>query len=103
MTITELRNKRARTFEAAKAFLDSHRNTDGFLSAEDDAVYTNMENEITALGNEISRLERLEAMDRELSRPTSAPLTEKPASAPKMDQETGRASDAYHKDFWNQQ
>lgn len=59
MTITELRNKRARTWEAAKAFLDSHRNTEGFLSAEDDATYTNMENEITALGNEINRLERL--------------------------------------------
>ena len=44
MTITELRNKRAKTFEAAKAFLDSHRNADGFLSAEDDATYTNMEN-----------------------------------------------------------
>ena len=102
MTITELRNKRAKTWEAAKAFLDSHRNTDGFLSAEDDATYTNMENEITALGNEISRLERLEAMDREMSMPTSAPLTEKPASAPKLDNKTGRASDAYHKAFWNQ-
>ena len=48
MTITELRNKRAKTWEAAKAFLDSHRNADGFLSAEDDTTYTNMENEITA-------------------------------------------------------
>lgn len=102
MTITELRNKRARTWEAAKAFLDSHRNTEGFLSAEDDATYTNMENEITALGNEINRLERLEAMDREMSMPTSAPLTEKPASAPKLDNKIGRASDAYHKAFWNQ-
>ncbi len=102
MTITELRNKRARTWEAAKAFLDSHRNTDGFLSAEDDATYTNMENEITALGNEINRLERLEAMDREMSMPTRAPLTEKPTSAPKLDNKTGRASDAYHKAFWNQ-
>lgn len=85
MTITELRNKRARTWEAAKAFLDSHRNSDGYLSADDDAAYTNMENEITALGNEINRLERLEAMDREMSMPTSAPLTEKPASGVKLD------------------
>ena len=101
MTITELRARRARTFEAAKAFLDSHRNADGCLSAEDDATYTSMENEITTLGNEISRLERLEAMDREMSMPTSAPLTEKPASA-KTDDKTGRASDTYHKAFWNQ-
>ena len=69
MTITELRNKRAKTWEAAKAFLDSHRNADGFLSAEDDATYTNMENEITALGNEISRLERLEAIAARVSVP----------------------------------
>ena len=102
MTITELRNKRAKTFEAAKAFLDSHRNADGFLSAEDDATYTNMENEITALGNEINRMERLEAMDREMSRPTSTPLTEKPAAAAKIDAKTGRASDAYKQAFWNQ-
>ena len=39
MTITELRNKRAKTWEAAQAFLDSHRNADGFLSAEDDATW----------------------------------------------------------------
>ena len=102
MTITELRNKRAKTWEAAKAFLDSHRNTDGFLSAEDDATYTNMENEITALGNEIQRLERLEAMDREMSMPTSAPITEKPARTVETDGKTGRASDAYKKAFWNQ-
>lgn len=102
MTITELRNKRARTWEAAKAFLDSHRNSDGYLSADDDAAYTNMENEITALGNEINRLERLEAIDREMSMPTSAPLTEKPASGVKLDNKTGRASDAYQKAFWNQ-
>ena len=102
MTITELRNKRARTWEAAKAFLDSRRNADGFLSADDDAAYTNMENEITALGNEISRLERLEAMDREMSMPTSAPLTEKPAPGVKLDNKTGRASDAYQKASWNQ-
>lgn len=38
MTITELCNKRAKTWEAAKAFPDSHRNADGFLSAEDDAT-----------------------------------------------------------------
>ena len=102
MTITELRNKRAKTWEAAKAFLDSHRNADGFLSAEDDTTYTNMENEITALGIEISRLERLEAMDREMSMPTSAPLTEKPAATQKLDTKTGRASDAYKQAFWNQ-
>ena len=36
MTILELREKRAKAWEAAKAFLDSHRNEKGVLSAEDD-------------------------------------------------------------------
>ena len=102
MTIIELRNKRARALEAAKAFLDSHRNSDGYLSEEDDAVYTGMENDITSLGREISRMERLEAMDNELSRPVNAPITEKPARTAQMDEKTGRASDAYRKAFWNQ-
>ena len=102
MTIIELRNKRAKALEAARAFLDSHRGAEGYLSEEDDAVYTGMENDITNLGREISRLERLEEMDNELSRPVSAPITEKPARAAETDGKTGRASDAYRKAFWNQ-
>lgn len=100
MTISELRTKRATAWEAAKAFLDSHRNDKGVLSAEDDATYSRMESEITDLGKEISRMERLEAMDKEMSRATSTPLTAKP-EAPKADTKVGRASDAYKDAFWN--
>jgi len=100
MTISELRTKRATAWEAAKAFLDSHRNDKGVLSAEDDATYSRMESEITDLGKEISRMERLEAMDKEMSRATSTPLTAKP-EAPKADTKIGRASDAYKDAFWN--
>lgn len=39
MTILELREKRAKAWDAAKAFLDSHRTDKGTLSAEDDATY----------------------------------------------------------------
>ncbi len=39
MTILELREKCAKAWEATKAFLDSHRNDKGMLSAEDDATY----------------------------------------------------------------
>ena len=38
MTIIELRNKRAQKLTAARAFLESRRNPEGFLSAEDDAA-----------------------------------------------------------------
>lgn len=101
MTILELREKRAKAWEAAKAFLDSHRNDKGVLSAEDDATYTRMEQDITNLGKEIARLERQEALDAELNKPVGKPLTGKPETA-KPDNKTGRASDAYKDAFWKQ-
>ena len=100
MTINELRIKRAKAWEATKAFLDSHRNSDGVLSAEDDATYTRMEQEVTDLGKEIARLERQEAVDREMNAPTSQPLTQKPGNT-KTEEKTGRATDAYKAAFWN--
>ena len=99
MTTLELREKRAKAWEAAKAFLDTHRNGDGLLSAEDDAVYTRMENDIAALGKEISRMERADALEMELNKPMNTPLTIKP-EAPKTEKE-GRASNEYKKAFWN--
>ena len=104
MTILELREKRAKAWEAAKAFLDSHRKENGVLSAEDDAAYTKMEQEITDLGKEIARLERQEALDAELNRPVNKPLTGKPMNGKLEDDgegKTGRASDEYKKNFWN--
>ena len=96
MTILELREKRAKAWEAAKAFLDSHRNEKGVLSAEDDAAYTKMEQDITDLGREIARLERQEALDAELSKPTASPLTGRPLGGSDPDEpKTGRASKAY--------
>ena len=100
MTILELREKRAKAWEAAKAFLDSRRNDKGILSAEDDATYTKMEQEITDLGKEIARQERQEALEAELSKPTTTPLTGKPLGG-SVDERTGRASDEYRSNFWN--
>jgi len=97
-TILELREKRAKAWEAAKAFLDSNRSEKGILSAEDDTVYSRMENDITALGKEIERLERQEAFDRELSKAVNTPLTEKPQHLP-AEEKTGRASKNYAEDF----
>ena len=99
MTIQELREKRARLWEETKAFLDSHRGEDGLLSAEDDATYGKMEADITALGKEVARLERQEALDKELSKAVNEPITEKPMSA-KGAEKTGTASDEYRTSFW---
>ena len=101
MTILELREKRAKAWEAAKAFLDSHRNEKGVLSAEDDAAYTRMEQEITDLGKEIARLERQKAFEQELSQPLNKPLTGRPVSGGVEKEKTGRASEEYKANFWN--
>ena len=98
--ILELREKRAKAWEAAKAFLDTKRGTDGIVSADDTATYEKMENDVVALGKEIDRLEKQEALDRELSKPLNTPLTVKPA-VPGVDTKTGKASDEYKKAFWN--
>lgn len=95
MTINELREKRNNAWNAAKAFLDSHRTEKGTLTAEDDATYTRMEQDIADLGKEIARLERQEALDAELSKPVNTPLTSKPSIVTQPDMKTGRASDAY--------
>ena len=100
MTINELRSKRAKLWEGTKAFLETHRRENGTLSAEDDTTYAKMEQEIADLGREISRLERQEAMDAELNKPVNTPITSRPGAA-KEDTKTGRASDAYRKNFWN--
>ncbi|MDY3999988.1 MAG: phage major capsid protein [Blautia sp.] len=95
MTILELHEKRNTAWNAAKAFLDSHRTENGTLTAEDDATYSKMEQHIADLGKEISRLERQEAMEAELSKPVNTPLISKPTTGKQPEDKTGRASNAY--------
>ena len=97
MTIQELREKRNTAWNAAKAFLESHRTEKGTLTAEDDATYTRMEQDIADLGKEIARLERQEALEAELNKPVGTPLTSKPATGKQPEVKTGRASDEYRK------
>ncbi len=98
--ILNLREKRAKTWEAAKAFLEGKRGTDGLLVAEDVATYEKMENEVVALGKEIDRLEKQEALDRELAKPLNTPLTNRPFT-PGAENKVGRASNEYKSAFWN--
>lgn len=51
-TSIEIRKQRTRVWEQAKAFLDSHRDEKGILSAEDTETYERMEKEIVDLGKE---------------------------------------------------
>ena len=98
--INELRATRAKSWEEAKAFLDSKRNDKGMLNEEDTAIYEKMENDIVNLGREIEREERLNALEKEMAMPVNTPITSKPETN-KLEEKTGRASDSYKKAFWN--
>lgn len=69
MTILELREKRNKAWVAAKAFVETKRDKDGLLSAEDAASYAEMEQKIKDYGAEIERMEQMAAMDVQLSKP----------------------------------
>ncbi|MGI6487185.1 MAG: phage major capsid protein [Syntrophothermaceae bacterium] len=98
--ILELREKRAKLWESAKAFLDARRDDKGLVSVEDTATYERMEQDVVDLGKEIDRLEKQAVLDLELSKPTSTPLSNKPNNGMGETKE-GRASDEYKKAFWN--
>ena len=100
--LMEMRDKRVQSWNAAKAFLESHRGEDGTLSAEDDAIFNKMMDDVDKLGREIARMEKMEAMDVEMSKATSKPLTSAPTT--RMEDEptskTGRGTKDYSTSFW---
>ena len=100
MTKQELVTKRVNLWNAMNSFLDSHRNTDGVLSVEDDAKYADMEKEFDALTKEINRFDRKEAIENELNKPVNTPIVTKPVNGDEEDK-PGRGSKNYKKSFWN--
>nr|DAT34278.1 MAG TPA: major capsid protein [Caudoviricetes sp.] len=95
--IMELRDKRVKLWEEAKNFLDSHTDEDGKLSAEDAVAYEKMEADVVEMKKAIDRLERQAAIDRELDKPTSKPITNQPEN---VKQAGGfRATDEYKQDM----
>lgn len=79
MNILELYEKRAKAWEAAKAFLDSHTDKDGKLSEEDAVAYDKMEKEVMDYTKSIERLQRQEALDNKLYQPTTSPVKNNPS------------------------
>jgi HK97 family phage major capsid protein len=100
--ILSMREKRANLWNAAKAYLDTHRNADGFMSAEDDAIFNKMMDDMDAMAREITRMERLEAVNVEMNKPTSAPLTSAPSAEMKSSTKvtSPRATEEYRNSFW---
>ena len=98
MRVQELIEKRAKVWETAKNFVDTHEDKNGNLSAEDKETYSRMEAEIEELTNSIERQQRAERREQELSKPVNSPITGKPyKDEPLGEVKTGRASDEYKK------
>lgn len=96
MTILELREARNKAWQGAKAFVESKHDKDGLLSEEDAKTYANMEKKIKDYSAEIERMEQMEALENELSKPVNTPIVTKPMKADGKDKaKTGRASDEY--------
>ena len=101
MTVTELIENRNKAWNAAKAFVETRRDKDGILSEEDAKTNTDMEQKVKNYSAEIDRMQAMEAMERDLALPTSAPITAKPMNGASDEEETGVKSKAYRKSFWN--
>lgn len=104
MNIIELCEKRTKAWETTKSFLESHRSDKGTLSAEDENTYNVMMADIDALGREVQRLEKQEAIDKELSKAVNQPFTNKPGIAALPDEtlekmKPARSRGAYAKDL----
>lgn len=95
MTIKELIEKRAKVWETAKSFVDTHEDKNGLLSAEDTATYNKMEKEIEDLTSAIDRQRRAEQREADLSKPLNSPLTSRPYKGEQSEKKSGRATDEY--------
>lgn len=95
MTIKELIEKRAKVWETAKNFVETHEK-EGVLSEEDTMTYNKMEKEIEDLTMSIERQQRALDRNHELSKPMNSPITGKPY-VPEMDDKkmTGVKSKEY--------
>ena len=98
-TLKELRAERAALVKKSRNFLETRATDDVRLSAEDDATYAKMEEDLSSYDRQIERLENLDRREAQMEKPTSTPLTSTPES-PKMDVRTGTASDEYRNAFW---
>lgn len=93
--ILEMIEKRNKAWEGAKAFLESKRDKDGLISEEDALSYDEMEKKVHNYSLEIERLQKIEEMDKELSKPMSDAIVTKPMKVDDKPEKKGRARDEY--------
>ena len=93
--ILDLMEKRKEAWEGAKAFVESKKDKDGILSAEDAKTYDEMEAKVKAYSAEIGRLQEMEEMDKELSKPMTNAIVSRPMKMDEKPEKKGRARDEY--------
>lgn len=101
MTLNEMLEKRKNLLNTMDGFLETHKNSNGALSVEDDVTYSKMEKEFDELTVSITRAQRRANMEMEMNKPVNAPITAKPMVMTEPEDSTGRASKGYKKNFWN--
>ncbi|EPD8692351.1 phage major capsid protein [Listeria monocytogenes] len=89
--------KRKQAWEGAKAFVEAKKDKDGLMSDEDAKTYADMEKKVSNFTKEIERMQSMEAMEREMAKPMSEPLTSQPMQTENnaKPKKTGRASNEY--------
>ena len=96
--IQELMEKRKQAWEGTKAFVEAKKDSDGLMSDEDAKTYAEMEKKVINFTKEIERMQSMEAMEREMAKPMSEPLTSQPMQTENNNmkpKKTGRASNEY--------
>ena len=96
--VYDLIEKRAKVWDAAKSFIDTHEDENGVLSAEDKATYEKMEKDIKDLSDAIERQRRADEIEAKLSAPTSSPIRHTPGNDNNV--ASGTASKEYHNAFF---
>lgn len=94
--IQELREKRAKAWDAAKAFLDTKRGSDGLLAAEDVATYEKMESDVIEPWQGDRPVGAADGAGCRIEQTHCGSLTSKPAQVT-SDLKTGRASSRVQK------
>ena len=99
MTITELMNKRAQAWDAAKKWLDEKTDENGLMTAEDAQTYDRMEADIKTLSDQIERRKRADELEEAMNRPVRDTLRTSIGGGENREK-SGRASDEYREAFW---
>lgn len=93
--LLEMIEKRNEAWNGAKAFVESKKDKDGLLSEEDAKVYDEMELKVKQYSKEIERLQRIDSIENELSKPVNNPIMSRPVPFEEKEEKKGRARDEY--------